>query len=148
MKLQHILITTDLSPESMHPFEPVGKLAEMLGARITLLHVVEELRIAPHGAPLAPPITPVDTEERAAHAMSAMEEQRKTLAEGVNVELKVLTADKIAPTVESFANENDVDLICLSTHGRTGFRHLVLGSVAEAIVRHSTVPVLTFPQSK
>jgi len=148
MKVNHILLTTDLSPESLHPCEPVGEFARAVGARITLLHIVEELRISPHGAPLAPPIKPVDTEERTQNAQAALEEQRAVLGEGVEVEIKVVSAEKIAPTVESYAKANDVDLICLSTHGRTGFRHLVLGSVAEAIIRHSTIPVLTFPQPK
>jgi nucleotide-binding universal stress UspA family protein len=50
--------------------------------------------------------------------------------------------------VVDYAQQNDVDLIAMSTHGRTGFRHLALGSVAEAIIRHATVPVITFPRVK
>jgi len=146
MNVQHILLTTDLSPESLQPCKPVGDFARAVGARITLLHVVEELRISPHGAPLAPPISPVDTEERTASALKALEQQRSALGEGVEIAIEVLSAEKIAPSVENFAKKHKVDLICVSTHGRTGFRHLVLGSVAEAIIRHSTIPVLTFPQ--
>lgn len=148
MKVRHILLTTDLSPESLHPCEPVAAFAAEIGARITLLHIVEELRISPHGAPLAPPIKPVDVEQRTEHAMAALEEQRKSLGAGVEVEIVTIGGENIAHSVETYAKAHDVDLICLSTHGRTGFRHLVLGSVAESIIRHSTVPVLSFPQPR
>ena len=54
----------------------------------------------------------------------------------------------VAEAVTQYADTHDVDLIALTTHGRTGIRHLVLGSVAESILRHSHVPVLCFPPSK
>ena len=47
--------------------------------------------------------------------------------------------------IAKWAEDNDVDLIVISTHGRTGFRRLTLGSVAEAVLRHSETPVICFP---
>ncbi|MFT5284198.1 MAG: nucleotide-binding universal stress UspA family protein [Planctomycetota bacterium] len=148
MNVKHILLTTDLSPESLHPCKPVGDLARTVGAQITLLHVLEETRMAPHGASLAPPVTPLFSEEHEKHAELVLEEQCAYLGADVDVTTRVLRANDIATAVADYAHENEVDLICLSTHGRTGFRHLVLGSVAEAIIRRSKVPTLSFPQPK
>jgi len=148
MNINHILLTTDLSPESLHPCMPVGELARVVGARITLLHVLEAVRVAPHGASLAPPISPLFSEEDEKQAKLALEKQCAALGEGVEVKAHVMHANDIAVAVADYAHENDVDLICLSTHGRTGFRHLVLGSVAESIIRHSKIPTLSFPQPK
>ncbi|MBC8404794.1 MAG: universal stress protein [Planctomycetes bacterium] len=58
----------------------------------------------------------------------------------------MISGSNIGETVAEYANENDVDLITMSTHGRTGFRRLVLGSVAESILHYAHVPVLCFPQ--
>ncbi len=148
MKIDHILITSDLSQESLQHAPTVADLARAMGARVTLMHVAEELRIAPHGAPLAPPISPPDTHKRIAEAKTALEEARSAFGADIEVAIEVITAEKVAPGVADWAENHDVDLLCISTHGRTGFRHLALGSVAEAIIRHSTVPVLSFPQAK
>ena len=48
--------------------------------------------------------------------------------------------------ITKFADEMDVDLVIMGTHGRTGLAHLLVGSVAERVVRTSKVPVLTVPQ--
>ena len=51
----------------------------------------------------------------------------------------------VAGAILRMAENHHVDLIALSTHGRTGLRRLVLGSVAETVVRRAALPVLTFP---
>ena len=62
MTIRHILLLTDLSPESLRPAAPVTELATKLGARVTLMTVVQDVRIAPHGAPLAPKISAPDVD--------------------------------------------------------------------------------------
>jgi nucleotide-binding universal stress UspA family protein len=148
MKLTHILIPGDLSEESLRPLEPVAQLARDSRARVTLLHMVEELMAVPHGAPLAPPVAPLGAEKRVEEARARLEEQRKTLGDDLEVSIEVVTGDNVAEAVAHFAQKHAVDLIALSTHGRTGFKRFALGSVAEAILRHSPVPVLAFPQPK
>ncbi len=66
----------------------------------------------------------------------------------LQVKTHVMAAPNVAEAVADYANENDFDLIAISSHGRSGFRRLILGSVAEAILRHSHVPVLVFPRPK
>lgn len=145
MRPQHILLLSDLSPESLRPTEPIAELARAIDARVTLLHIVEDAPIAPHGAPLAPRVSAPDTERQMHDAQIALDEQRTSI-EGVEVTTKVVRGESVRDAVIQFAQQNDVDMIALSTHGRTGFRHLLLGSVAEAILRHSTTPVMTYPR--
>lgn len=144
MRISHILVTTDLSEEALRPFAPVRELARRLGARLTLLYVVPELHVAPHGAPLAPPITIPDLPRELAEARAALGRQRDAFAAGVDVAIDVVSNESAARGVVEYAKRHAVDLIALSTHGRTGFRRLALGSVAEQVLRQSPIPVLSF----
>ena len=146
MKIEHILVTTDLSDESLRPCEWAAELARASGARITLLHVVPELSAIPYGAPLAGPQPMPDLGDMIERAQREAEEQRKSLPADLDVKVEVISADGVAKAVARYAQQNDVDLIAMSTHGRTGFRHLALGSVAESVLRHSHLPVLCFPR--
>jgi nucleotide-binding universal stress UspA family protein len=146
MKFTHILLTTDLSDESRRAFAPASEMAQTHGARLTLLHVVHDVRIAPHGAPLAPPVSDPDVHGLMQDAKGALNKQRELLSAELNVDCEVIAGSNIANAVAEYAAEHEVDLIMLSTHGRTGFRRLVLGSVAESILHCAHVPVLCFPR--
>lgn len=146
MKLDRIVLSTDLSPASLEALKPALALDPTGSAKITVVTVVEEFSAAPHGAPLAPPITPVDNEVLKRDAQAALEAWCRE--NGSEAECVVVTATDVSRSVIEFAEERDADLLVLATHGRTGFRHLVLGSVAEAILRGSRCPVLVFPQPK
>lgn len=146
MKFNHILLTTDLSDESQRAYGPAAELATSNNAKLTLLHVVHDVRIAPHGAPLAPPVSDPDVFGLIDDARKALNKQRELLSADLEVECAVVSGSNIAETVAEYASEHSVDLITLSTHGRTGFRRLVLGSVAESILHFAHVPVLCFPR--
>lgn len=148
MKIQHILLSTDLSPESLAPCAPVVQLARDHGARITLLHVVPQDLLVPAGAPLAPPIIAPATFDHVREAEENLSIQAKELDAEVRIESCVESAHSIPDAIEAWAEKHDVDLIAISTHGRTGWRHLALGSVAEAVLRRSKIPVLCFPRPK
>jgi nucleotide-binding universal stress UspA family protein len=148
MKIDHILVATDLSQEALACCAPVAGLARSMGARITLLHVLEGHAAIPHGAPLAPPVTEpapaADTEE----ALARLEERRGAYGEGIEMKVEVVSGGDVAAAITDYAEKHAADLIAVATHGRTGFRHLVLGSVAEAVVRRSPLPVLVLPRPK
>lgn len=146
MKLKHIVISTDLSEASCQALQPAVELARENRAKLTLLYVLEEVYIAPHGAPLVPPVTPITSDEREKAASKALADWRTKL--GVEAHIEVLSADDIAQAISKYTLEKQADLLCVATHGRTGFRHLVLGSVAESIIRNSKIPVLIFPQPR
>jgi nucleotide-binding universal stress UspA family protein len=147
MKLDHILITTDLSSEALLPCEPVAELARSSGARITLLHVVTDVPGIPHGAPFAPPMSSPGLEKRVEEARREIATQSGAFGD-MAVDLEVISGGDTGEAIADFAERAGVDLIALSSHGRSGFRHLVLGSVAEGVLRHASVPVLVFPRPK
>jgi nucleotide-binding universal stress UspA family protein len=101
--------------------------------------------VAGYAAPGESLLPPSDLPERIDAARAYLEKQRALFPD---VDLHVEVVPGLDPTYEilEYARANDVDLIAMSTHGRTGFRHLVLGSVAEAVLRRSTVPVVVFPR--
>jgi len=70
-----------------------------------------------------------------------------TIPEGVSMQSRLLSGEPSATLVEEL-KKGQHDLVVLGTHGRTGFAHLLLGSVAERLVRLSPVPVLTVPPPK
>ncbi|MAF67029.1 MAG: hypothetical protein CMJ84_15400 [Planctomycetes bacterium] len=144
MKIQHILLTSDLSPESMRPFQPIEELARELGARVTLLHVVPDLQLTAHGSPFAPGIPTPDLEREVKHARLVLDDQRAVMGEEIDATCEVITAPNAASALCTYAAENGVDLIAISTHGHSGLRRFALGSVAEQVLRHATVPVLSF----
>lgn len=142
-----ILLLTDFSAASRAAFRPTAELARRLGGRITLLHVVHELVAIPHGAPLAPPVSipPVDVEEILARARHDLDELAKELGPDVPVEVAVESGSRVWEAVHRYARDHDVDFIALATHGRTGLRRVMLGSVGEEVLRHSRVPVILYP---
>ncbi len=144
MQLKHIVLTSDLSPESVRPFEPIRELAQQLGAKVTLLHVVLDLQLTPHGAPFAPALSSLHLEKDVKHATLVLEDQRSNLGDEIETEIEVITASDPAAAICSYAKGKGADLIAISTHGRTGLRHFALGSIAEKVLRQSEIPVLSF----
>ena len=148
MKISKILLTSDLSEESLRAFGPVADLARERGASVELLHVVDDVPIPPAGAPLAPPLHAPDLESSVEAAKKKLVEQREILGEDLEVETNVFIAATPAEAICEHASRSGADIIAMSTHGRTGFRRFVLGSIAEGVVRHAHVPVLIFPRIK
>lgn len=144
--MKHILIASDLSPEALRPFEPMAKLARAMRAKLTILHVVQDLVVAAHGSPLAPPIGSPDLGAEIDSAKVALSEACKELGDVPDLQCEVISGIQIPTAINAYAAENNVDLIAISTHGRSGWRHLMLGSVAESVLRNSAVPVISFPR--
>jgi nucleotide-binding universal stress UspA family protein len=140
-----VLLTTDFSPAAAQAYGPCVAFAQRLGARIVLAHVVEVAVVAPHGAPLAPAQLPPDTTRVVERARADIEEAATALGPDIVVETALEVSADVPDAILRMAKEHKADLIALSTHGRTGLRRLVLGSVAETVVRRAPLPVLTFP---
>ncbi|MDA0667439.1 MAG: universal stress protein [Planctomycetota bacterium] len=146
MKISHILLATDLSEESWRGFAYAADLAHEKGAKITLLNVVENLTVAPHGAPMAPPIGDPEGPVLKEVAQKGLEKRRKELPADIEVDCHAILGTDLGTTIADFANEHGCDLIVISTHGRSGFRRFIMGSTAEVVLRHSTVPVMVIPR--
>jgi nucleotide-binding universal stress UspA family protein len=145
MKVRHILLVTDFSEEAARAYGPVCGLARTLGSKITLLHVVQVLARVPYGAMAYGAIPITTTEEDLKSARTGIERQRALLDAELEVATDVVAAENVARGIVEYAREQGTDLIALSTHGRSGLRRVLLGSVAEEILRRSHVPVLLFP---
>lgn len=144
MRGAHVLLTTDLSEESFGAFDPTRELVQALGGRITLLHVVPELMVIPYGAPLAPPQAPPDLGELIEEARARLEALRGRLGD-VPLRTEVVARESVDRGIVEYAHEHEVTAIAMASHGRTGIRRMVLGSVAESVLRKARLPVFVFP---
>lgn len=141
---RRIVIATDFSPGSAAALEAAARFyAPDGGTRTHLVHVVEPTAFAP------PPPLWVDYDRaRIEDARTRLEREatrlRGRLDATARTETVLLTG---SPHVEicRLADHVGADLIVTGTHGRTGVRHAVVGSVAERVVRHAGRPVLTVP---
>lgn len=148
MTIAHILVATDLSREATSCIPSVADLARSNNARITLLHVLDSFEAIPHGSPLAPPLGPPADEKAMESARAQLQERLAAFGSGIDIEVELLAGGDPAKEITAYADANAVDLIAVTTHGRTGFRRLALGSVAEAVIRQSRQPVLVLPLPK
>ncbi|MDD5095334.1 MAG: universal stress protein [Dehalococcoidia bacterium] len=95
-----------------------------------------------------PALTSLDAMANAAGEQNADAEiylkkvANKMKAEGLNAQTLIIPSEDSAGAILDYARDNGVDLIVISTHGRSGPSRWVMGSVAERVMRHSSVPVL------
>ena len=142
-----ILVPTDFSTPSEAALAHARILARTFGASIRLLHVVEDqLVTGPFGAELYVPhtagtLTKMIDDSRTRLEQSLTDDDR--LRFHATGEVIVGTG---ARTIVEYAADNGFDLIVMGTHGRSGVAHLVMGSVAEHVVRSAMCPVLTVRQ--
>lgn len=144
---RHILLLTDFSADSERAFGPAAQFADLLGARITLLHVVETA-IAPQAGPPTAPLAVSAAgalAEREADAKRRLDDLASRFPRSCEVKSALVRGPDAASGAVAFAEVNGVDLIAMASHGRTGLRRLVMGSVAESVLRRASVPVLVFP---
>jgi nucleotide-binding universal stress UspA family protein len=134
---RRICCPIDFSDGSRVALEQAARLIREGGGGLTLLHVTDSAWPGSEG-PFSPP--PLAPEKDAAAQLAAWTADAERLA-GKPVG-SVLLSPPAAAAIAGFARDDASDVIVMSTHGRTGFRRLVLGSVAEAVVRQAPCPVL------
>jgi universal stress protein A len=140
MQFHRILAPTDFSEYSQQAVQYARELAQTFGATLVLLHVVE---LPPYPIEGLPPSqlggTFLEDLER-----QATSDLAQVLAKEAEVEVvrRVVVGTPYRKIVEVAEAERG-DLIVMATHGRTGFSHLFMGSVAERVVRAAPCPVLT-----
>ena len=145
MKVEHILLPTDLSDEARRAYVTAASLARDTGAKITLLSIVEDLKVTPHGAPFAPPIGDPDAPQEAKALLGQLATERDLIDAKLDVQCDTAIGEDLGETIAWYAKDKGCDMVVMSTHGRSGFRRMILGSVAEQVLRHSDVPVLCVP---
>jgi nucleotide-binding universal stress UspA family protein len=137
--LTHILVGTDFSDPSERAVRTAAEWAKAYGARVTLVHALAVPELSEDE--LAQPIPEHAELEQAVHEhLDRIAHER--LAD-VDARIALLRVRSASEGITRMANEGGVDLIVVATHGRTGLSRLLLGSVAEQIVKLAKCPVLT-----
>ena len=145
MKAEKILFPTDFSPTSESALRWATSLARDTGARLLIVHV-EEPSTPYMGGEFAIPESPGPAQRELAKLLALVVPcDQGSDDEGVPYEHRLLLGDP-APEVVKLAKDENVDLIVMGTHGRTGLSRLLMGSVAEHVVRRADCPVLTVKQ--
>jgi universal stress protein A len=144
MALVHrILVPTDFSAHAEHAFAYACELAGLYRATLVIGHVYAMPVTYVAGEPVAA-TAPADVAAMEADldtALQGLVQQART-AGAADVEVAVTGGDA-AHEIVRVAGEKGCDLIVMGTHGRTGIKHLLLGSIAEKVVRQAGCPVLT-----
>lgn len=138
IELQKILVPIDFSDHSRKAFAYALKFAEQFGSELELVNVVTPVIYA-EGMVLPAAMENLDqqTEEHAKKELDKMADE----APKVNVRTAVLTGNPYDEIV-THARKQKTDLLLITTHGRTGLQHFLLGSTAEKILRHAPCPVM------
>ena len=147
-----ILCPTDFSEPSYKALKAANDLAKEFSSELILIHVLSPMQVFPTSpgfAPGQPAASGYIPEQILGEAQNqAGESLDKTLEEQVSKEIiskTILLQGNPAEEITKYAEEENVSVIIIGTHGYTGWRHLLLGSVTEKIVRSSSIPVLTIP---
>lgn len=145
MGIRKILLLTDFSEESVRAYAPAAELAQALGAGLTLLHVVYDPAV-PHGTAYGKPHAAADVGRLVSNARASLENHLAMLPAAAHANAELIASQSAPEAVVEYARAQGYDLTVLSSHGRAGFRRLVMGSAAEAIARKSHTPVLLVPR--
>jgi nucleotide-binding universal stress UspA family protein len=152
MSYKKILWTTDGSENALSSLPTAVYLAKTFQAPLYALHVVTKVpMLSKKGfTPPAPMSFDVPGYEEAlvVEMKKYLEETIKAHAPELTGVESVVEVGHPAEKIMDFAQSSGVDLIVMSTHGRKGVSHMFLGSVAEKVIRHSPVAVLTVPSAK
>jgi nucleotide-binding universal stress UspA family protein len=137
MTAQHFLVPIDFSANADYALEYAMTLASKLQARLTLLHVIEPLVV---GSMETLPYTFIqDLEDKITQTLAPYRE--RVTAAGLQCDFAIVHGVPFHVIIET-ARTDQFNLIIMGTHGRTGLPHVLLGSVAERVVRLAPCPVL------
>jgi nucleotide-binding universal stress UspA family protein len=143
-KITRILVPTDFSETADQALRYASGLARGLGAKLTIVYA----------DPFVPPVDFTATvgawDEFSFISLQARAQDHLRIAAEANVDPEVAydIAIRVDPPLDGIlaeARASEADLIVMGTHGRTGFRRLIIGSVTEAVMRYAKVPVIAVP---
>jgi universal stress protein A len=146
LPFKRILCPTDFSAPALTALKRAEELSRHFGAELWVVHVIPPVP-GPH-AYADPPLAtsfdvPLYQQELAIYAEKTLKE---LVSHQVSPEVRtrdLVTTGEAAPEIHRIARQEQADLIVIASHGLTGWRRLVFGSVAERVVRQSPCPVLT-----
>jgi nucleotide-binding universal stress UspA family protein len=140
-QFRHVLVPLDMGDGTLKVLDAAIDVAKHFGAALTLVHAYEIPAYVYGGVTY----TPTDLFGPIADAARVhLDEALKRAKQSLPAATAVLRRGPAAGEILSVIDEVRPDLVVMGTHGRKGMSHLLLGSVAEKVVRLSPVPVLTF----
>lgn len=143
IELKKIVLATDFSTYSDSATKFGCALAEQFDSELHVLHVLQDLvAVVPEPGVAFPPPGDYMDELRKSAEQALQEVIDSAWEQGKRVVRAIRQGPPFLEIVR-YAKEVDADLIVLGTHGRTGLAHVLLGSVAEKVVRKASCPVLT-----
>jgi universal stress protein A len=149
MQIRSILLPTDFSECGNYALSYAASLARTFGASMICVHVIEPMVPAVGYSGLTEPLPIADISDQ---LEDSAERELPKLAEceecaGLEVE-ELIVHGEAASEIVRVAKDRNVDLIVVSSHGRTGLGRILFGSTAEAVVRHAPCPVLVVKPSQ
>ncbi|NNM03093.1 MAG: universal stress protein, partial [Nitrosopumilus sp.] len=138
------LIPYDFSGFSDVAFEKAVEIGKKFDSKITLLTIIGN-DVDTSGMSFSRAQEAQDEEEK--KAKDEMNKIKESI-EGMDISVEIIHNSSTVDGILLFVEKNDIDLIVMGSHGRSGFKKLVLGSVASAIITRATCPVLTDKSSK
>jgi nucleotide-binding universal stress UspA family protein len=149
-EIKKVLFTTDFSELSNHALPYAIKMAKIYNAELIMLHAITIYDNDPNDPDYHFPYLQTYCEQATKSADDRFQvcyekagdsgvKIRKALVQGISPHAAIL---------EFIEQEGDIGLICMSTHGRSGLKHVLLGSVTENVIRYSTCPVLVVKQTE
>jgi nucleotide-binding universal stress UspA family protein len=149
MDIRSILLPTDFSECGNYALSYASSLARTFGASIICVHVIEPMVPTVGYSGMTEPLPIADISDQ---LEDSAERELPKIAEcdecaGLDVEELIVHGEAAAEIVR-VAKDRKVDLIIISSHGRTGLGRILFGSTAEAVVRHASCPVLVVKPSQ
>lgn len=141
-----LLVPHDFSSSANHAAAIARDEAKLHGARLLLLHVIDLPTAIKPDTVIVPDATgaPVNVKDYAVSSAEAhLQDIVARLAKDDITATPFIRIGNPVEEINRFVDEEKVSLIVMGTHGRTGLQHLLVGSVAERVVRTATCPVLT-----
>ena len=138
---RHIAVTTDFSDRSRAAFPPAAEIASRFESKVTCIYCLPPPEPVVVGLGATAPY-------RSDELINDLGERLRTFVgesfAGLEVETRVVEGYPDS-TIAELVRESEIDLVVVATHGRTGLSHVLLGSVAERIMRHAGCPVMAIP---
>ena len=142
MKVKNILVPVDYSHSGDAALDYAVTLAQESDAELHLVHVYEQVSTYVDGGFASPPLPVVTPDDLKAE----QERLNAVIPENADKVRREFIVGSPADELVDYAKKENIDLIVMGTHGRTGLNRLLMGSVAEGVVRRATCPVLTIKQ--
>lgn len=143
-EIRHILVPVDFSDPSREALHWAAELGRRFGAKLLILHVYPVPGyVLPDGFVTAGPEVLTEVESRTRATLEQWAQDARDAGAG---DVAISTAiGNATPEILRTCDDLPADLVVMGAHGRTGLARMLLGSVAEKVVRHAQVPVMTVP---